>query len=550
LDERFDRADSFDHVGRLSDAYTGSEARNYTNTGNSGVPGGSGPYKQNYQYSVWDDMLSRTTRFWSQTDSLTTTYQNGRNQNSSWQYDAAGNLRFNEDFEFKYDAMGRNTSLRSLRVDHTLSQTLDADGEMVRRTQIDSTSMLNDVYYVRSTVLGGKVLTELNHWGQGQKNYVYLGDQVLATQETNNTVWHHENPVTGSRSQSAATGSYWASMEPDPMGVDVGFSDPAIVPPEEPAPEPDIATLYVGPLFPSGNCKVEGIPILCAWAQMMLAHTAVQCPNNDCGARSIFGIDANGRQAPAGWLVPMSNGFWAGNGEADDTGGGGYVFFDDVQYGTAFDVYAMYLQRPERKGRKGKGRRRRTAPLGSIVAGVAGDSPFNHITIEHFSEYRTAQVRAELPRLFNPKCADAFHRYGLKSPSEFVMTSGWVIRPAFDLSGLSGLTLAQLGLEHQETRENYRLKFDQGAEGGTITPFEGSTKLTTDGRVQTYLNNNAFAGPGPTDPFLSYLDDVITHEAMHGGGAGKVPAPWYFFGGLRHDLAGFRGYNEILAACK
>jgi hypothetical protein len=47
-DNRFDRAFTYDHVARVTEAYSGSEARDYINNTNSGAP--TGPYRQSYQY--------------------------------------------------------------------------------------------------------------------------------------------------------------------------------------------------------------------------------------------------------------------------------------------------------------------------------------------------------------------------------------------------------------------------------------------------------------------------------------------------------------------
>src|SRR5438309_8286361 len=41
LDDRFDRAFSYDQVARVSEAYSGSEARDFINGTNSGVPTGA-----------------------------------------------------------------------------------------------------------------------------------------------------------------------------------------------------------------------------------------------------------------------------------------------------------------------------------------------------------------------------------------------------------------------------------------------------------------------------------------------------------------------------
>lgn len=52
LDERFDRAFRYDHVGRAAEAYSGSEARDFLNGTNTGSP--TGPYRQSYQYNPFN----------------------------------------------------------------------------------------------------------------------------------------------------------------------------------------------------------------------------------------------------------------------------------------------------------------------------------------------------------------------------------------------------------------------------------------------------------------------------------------------------------------
>jgi YD repeat-containing protein len=83
----FDRSYSYDQVGRLTEAKTGSEAR--------GGSAADGPYKQSYQYDVWDNLLRRTNRYWSQSEDLYTAgYVNDRNV--EWQYDEAGNVKVDQ----------------------------------------------------------------------------------------------------------------------------------------------------------------------------------------------------------------------------------------------------------------------------------------------------------------------------------------------------------------------------------------------------------------------------------------------------------------------
>ena len=271
LDPRFSRSFSFDHVASLRQA-------------------GSGVYNQTFQHDAFGNTTNRQSGVWTQWDTFTATWINGRNQNTEWQYDANGNVRFDTDFEHTYDAKGRNTKLRSLSNNQWISQSINAEGQMTKRSTGSATATFSTTYYLRSTVLGGKVVAEYNQAGQQQKRYVYFDGQLLATDDANNFVLEHRNPLTGSRGQSfwsGISGVYYATAEPDSSGVvDVGFSDPNEVPPLPPA-EPDIASILPGP---SGQCRVEGIQseFGCYLALRMLAgKTALRCLNDDCDARLI-----------------------------------------------------------------------------------------------------------------------------------------------------------------------------------------------------------------------------------------------------------------------
>jgi YD repeat-containing protein len=278
LDERFDRAYAYDATGALQDAYTGSEARSYRDTGYPSN-GGSGAYRQSYQHDVWSNMTSRTNRYWSQQDSFVATYLN--NRNSQWQYDAAGNLRFDSDFEYQYDASGRNSTMHPLQTNQTITQLADSDGQMVRKSEANP-SIFRDVHYLRSTVLGGKVVAEYL-FGQLQKRYVYLGDKIIATLVPNVVNPRYENPVTGSR----------LDMEPDTMGVDVGFTDP-YTNPDPPPPPPDIA---VPAGFSSGTCQLNGFAFDCAHAaRLVKGNSALHCAGCEepvFGDRTGYFDDAN-----------------------------------------------------------------------------------------------------------------------------------------------------------------------------------------------------------------------------------------------------------------
>jgi YD repeat-containing protein len=283
IDSRFDRAWSYDHVGRLSEAYTGQEADSYAGVS---VPSPqTGPYSLIHQYDAWNNLTSRNGRYWTETTDFTTTY-NGQNQRQGWTYDAAGNLLTDDGFnQYNYDATGRNVSAG------TSTQAFDGLGQVVKRNYyIDHGTHLESRvdYYLYSTPLGGKLLTEL--WGTPQhgqpvplgtkiRGYVYAGGVLVAEQGkggvnyTSSWVeWQHHDGLTGSLAASynvtTNNGNFAAQQEPDPMGVNVQLNDPAQVPPQ---PEPgEMEFLGGGGDFFDLRCNLDGLSVGCASAAMLL----------------------------------------------------------------------------------------------------------------------------------------------------------------------------------------------------------------------------------------------------------------------------------------
>jgi len=147
-------------------------------------------------------------------------------------------------------------------------------------------------------MLDGQVVNELNGSGQKQTGYVYLGEQLLAKQvnataspPTKAVIWRHEDPVTGSRGSSSIYGGYSAQLQPDPEGVDVGFSDP-FSNPSGPEPQPDLISLMGGSAG-SSQCRLDGVEFPCSLVIKLLGgDSAVQCPNNDCAPRVVTNEDA------------------------------------------------------------------------------------------------------------------------------------------------------------------------------------------------------------------------------------------------------------------
>jgi RHS repeat-associated protein len=216
-DSREDRSYEYDNVGRLAISHSGAEARAHVGLGPWGTM--DGPYSQGYDYDVWGNVTHRYG--WGgevqggtagQSSDHYYYYANNRRTDNGFTYDSAGDLTFDGGQHFTYDAAGRQTY-----VDWTnLSQGYDGDGLRVKK----SDSAAGTVYYLRSTVLGGQVVAELNSAGGWARGYVYSGSQLLAVQQ-NGVFFVHEDPITKSKRVTDVSGVVQSAVELDPYGGEV-----------------------------------------------------------------------------------------------------------------------------------------------------------------------------------------------------------------------------------------------------------------------------------------------------------------------------------------
>jgi RHS repeat-associated protein len=208
-DPTLDHSYDYDNVGRLFNSYTGTEARAH-----AGRPGGAwgvhdGPYSQAYLKDVWGNV----TRKWGRDgdpDQFIATYTN--NRRDGFQYDAAGNLTFDGGQWFSYDATGQQAA--ASYGGYSLQQHYDGDRLRVRKIENGVTT-----YYLRSTVLGGQVVAELNGSGGWQRGYVYNVDGGLLAMRTPGGVpWVYQDPVTKTQRMADSAGNVMAGVDLDPWG--------------------------------------------------------------------------------------------------------------------------------------------------------------------------------------------------------------------------------------------------------------------------------------------------------------------------------------------
>ena len=257
---KFDRAYSYDHLGRLSTATSGTEARGGT------VP--DGPYNQTYSYDPFSNSTGRTNRLWADQFDDTSTVDPATNRKVGWTYDADGRVTGAEQRTLTYDAGGRMTKLvdrvRRLHgfVNRTQQRGYDGNGLRVKEDQNGTVT-----YQIRSSVMGNQIITQLNANGQKQSSNVYLGSQVIAKQENNEVVWQHATPFDINEWKTTASGALSERVELDPVRADVGLQ-----PPEDPGmevPEPVFSPFADATQF-SGGILLDGAEVPMVFIRLIL----------------------------------------------------------------------------------------------------------------------------------------------------------------------------------------------------------------------------------------------------------------------------------------
>ena len=145
----------------------------------------------------------------------TVSYTN--NRRNGFSYDAAGNVTNDLGQTFTYDATGQQAT--ASYSGYLLQQTYDGDRLRVKKVENGATT-----YYLRSSLLGGQIVAELNGAGSVTRGFVYLGGQLLAVQQNNQVSWAHQDPLVKSKRVTNAAGTVISTVELDPWGGDTNRS--------------------------------------------------------------------------------------------------------------------------------------------------------------------------------------------------------------------------------------------------------------------------------------------------------------------------------------
>ncbi len=196
-DETLDRSFDYDHLGRLIVSHTGYEARLHMSRQQTGDSTNYGPYSQMYGYDQWGNRTRRLGWGASYGSYIDDSPAYTNNRQNGFSYDASGNLTGDGSQSYSYDATGQQTTASA-------GATSSYDGDRLRVKRVQSGAATT--YYLRSSVLGGQVVYEMNGSGTWTRGYVYQGGQLLAIQESG-VNWVHQDPVTKSQRVSNSAGT-------------------------------------------------------------------------------------------------------------------------------------------------------------------------------------------------------------------------------------------------------------------------------------------------------------------------------------------------------
>jgi len=200
-------------------AHTGSEARMHV-TGQPSDGGGYGPYAQHSYYDVWGNVTGRLGWGGNYGSYTNWTLSYAGNRRTDQGYDPAGNMT-HDGGQYTYDATGQQTNATYPPSwnGYTLQQ--GYNGDRLRVKKVDNGT---PTYYLRSSVLGGQVVAEVDWQGVWQRGYVYLGGQLLVVQSEGVPKWVHQDPVTKSQRLTDYNLNVVAVVDLDPWGGETGRS--------------------------------------------------------------------------------------------------------------------------------------------------------------------------------------------------------------------------------------------------------------------------------------------------------------------------------------
>ena len=264
LNNKFDRSYQYDQMARMVEARSGAEARGGTDNSMNI------PFRNSYQYDVFGHQTQDASGHFSRSGTSNIQYQNNR-LTSPNANDAEGNI-IADAKQWTYDTSNKpSKTFHFFYPDPTSAITdqeffsYDGNGLLVK---IRTSHQVNDVepeiettYKIRSSMLGGEIVSETYNGGGGNKTYIRANGTVVAVDDGQN-IWMHKDLNLNSLRSTRADGTVVGGgldqgdtdiYELDPAGKSVGFFDPYA----GGIPMPEIGLFNPGETFTS---LVNGVP--------------------------------------------------------------------------------------------------------------------------------------------------------------------------------------------------------------------------------------------------------------------------------------------------
>jgi YD repeat-containing protein len=321
------RTYGYDHAGRVTSA---------------GGVSNTSPYSQSYSYNAFDDLTGRAGSYgYSPGQSDTATYTNGRRD--GWTYDPDGRLRVSpanpssNGRTWQYDAAGQLTTTTETAgtVTTTLTDAYDGDGQLAYESVTGGTSPAT-YYVLRSSVLGGEVLTRLDQTGEKAITYV-PGAGVVSprqTKDANNqpsVEWTHRDPLGVTEAGQPGLAAYDPLGNYAPLPVapqrDGGGQPPPPMPPHWPAYSGAGSSNYGQAGNYSTGCMMDGAPANCSSVLHALQNeSAWNCGSAGCGPQAVNGQFQFFNASSGTWSSSLTGtgGWTQGYGVVDARTGAGY----------------------------------------------------------------------------------------------------------------------------------------------------------------------------------------------------------------------------------
>ena len=522
---KFDRSYTYDHVGRVTTALTGQEAR-------GGAATNDRPYNESLTYDAFDNLTTLARLHWDRDDGNgPNTFSN--NRMTGFTYDADGQVTLGSTGYYTYDAAGLVRSFGDNDPYHT-DQEFDGYGERLKTTAYrwdDVTDQLvteKITYYVNSTVLGGAVVTELSEQGVKERTSVFAGGIELASQSitsgTQSVQWQHYDPSDASYRATDASGQGVDAREMDPLGANAGLFKPFTwnVPDKKglPVPFPEIADMLTNT---GGGCAFRGMPTSCNSA------------STDFWGSRIADLPGFGTN-------------WGSFGDLAEWEYSARVRDTIAAASARLRKPKLQPQKPRKpltpqERKRAEEKRRRDARKGDMDEGPLGGSyppvtPYEINVVFGGRQFEFVQndiVNAIVDIANRQACKDAFKKYNLTIPYDVVKSGKLRVagRAALYQSNASEL----LGWTSKQV-EDSKAKFDEerGLWGSGF--WKNLTAERTYPGIPTVVFN-----PTQIRKFGG-IKDVVSHAFIHLGGQPGDPNADV------HDLSTFKGYNEILNACR